>query len=229
MRGGGKKLTFSSDRSASSAMQYVSLESGGVVEPFAAQVRALRHIRDFISAKVGAELSDAGSSDSTILLERPVFTKVRWRGYGLGRRLPLSVGAAVWGAGSCHSPQQRNRSKRTCTEAVGAMACRPYYRDWGASRERSQHGRRADVSQTRRFRRGVGVRRHPAGSSAEADGHSDPIRCEGDCAAVERCRRAGECCDASLDRFIRLMRNGVLSGSLSAYGRGSGRVCTSCG
>lgn len=70
------RLTGGRDRSASSATQYLTLESGGATEVFGAQVRALRHIREYVSAKVGMDLNSKADEEGTIFLHRPVFTKV---------------------------------------------------------------------------------------------------------------------------------------------------------
>lgn len=58
-------------------MQSLTLESGGANDAFGAQVRALRDLRAYISAKVGMPLHDTVDDDARIHLERPVFTKVR--------------------------------------------------------------------------------------------------------------------------------------------------------
>ncbi|KAH9851799.1 hypothetical protein C2E23DRAFT_869189 [Lenzites betulinus] len=68
------------DRSAPGAVQYLTLESGGVEDVFRAQVQALQHIRAFIRAKVGAELDEEVDLGDAIMLERSVFTKVRASG-----------------------------------------------------------------------------------------------------------------------------------------------------
>ncbi|KAL1949033.1 hypothetical protein VTO73DRAFT_10839 [Trametes versicolor] len=65
------------DKTASSALQTLTLESGGEKDAFGAQVRALRDLRAYISAKVGMPLHDVVEADARIYLERPVFTKVR--------------------------------------------------------------------------------------------------------------------------------------------------------
>ncbi|KAH9847123.1 hypothetical protein C2E23DRAFT_863605 [Lenzites betulinus] len=66
------------DRSVPGALQFVTLESGGVEDVFGAQVRALQHLRAFIRAKVGAELDEEPSDlGDALMLERSVFTKVR--------------------------------------------------------------------------------------------------------------------------------------------------------
>ncbi|KAI9059621.1 hypothetical protein FKP32DRAFT_1579542 [Trametes sanguinea] len=62
---------------ASTAMQFINLESGGTHDAFAAQVRALQDIRALINAKVGGEMGEQAIDPNCIKLQRRVFTKVR--------------------------------------------------------------------------------------------------------------------------------------------------------
>ncbi|OSD03119.1 hypothetical protein PYCCODRAFT_1424988 [Trametes coccinea BRFM310] len=65
------------EKTVAAAMQFMRLESGGPNEAFAAQVRALQNIRDFIVAKVGGDLNARDLQADSIFLQRQVFTKVR--------------------------------------------------------------------------------------------------------------------------------------------------------
>ncbi|KAJ3008528.1 hypothetical protein NUW54_g3119 [Trametes sanguinea] len=63
------------DRNPASAIQFLTLESGGVNDAFTAQLRALDNIRALISAKVGADTSHAELELGKITLQRRVFTR----------------------------------------------------------------------------------------------------------------------------------------------------------
>ncbi|KAL1940514.1 hypothetical protein VTO73DRAFT_7949 [Trametes versicolor] len=68
------------DMAPSSAVQFLTLQSGGAREAFGAQVRAMKDVHQFICAKAGASFGSDGISEDSIRLERAVFTKVRAHG-----------------------------------------------------------------------------------------------------------------------------------------------------
>ena len=65
------------EKSASSAAQFLTLQSGGVSDVFAAQQNALERLRELVATKLGAEVEHAPRHEGEIFLRRPVFTKVR--------------------------------------------------------------------------------------------------------------------------------------------------------